>query len=202
MKNPFALTVIALLGALSLSATAEDRPGVDAVMTAVTSPGKATIAEQAKITATVEAIDVQQRRVILRGPKGKAIALTVGPDVRNLDQVKVGDRVVVRYVQALTLTLQKNGTNLRGRTETEGAARSPAGDLPGGAVGQQVEVIADVIAVNAKTHMVTLRGPQQQVDLKVRDAKQLQMVKVGDQVKAVYTEALALSVEPMAPAKK
>ena len=202
MKNPFALTVIALLGALSLSATAEDRPGVDAVMTAVTSPGKATIAEQAKITATVEAIDVQQRRVILRGPKGKAIALTVGPDVRNLDQVKVGDRVVVRYVRPDADPAEERNQSARQNRNRGRGALAGQTKMSGGAVGQQVEVIADVIAVNAKTHMVTLRGPQQQVDLKVRDAKQLQMVKVGDEVKAVYTEALALSVEPMAPAKK
>jgi hypothetical protein len=69
-------------------------------------------------------------------------------------------------------------------------------------VGEQVEVTADVIAVNAKTQTVTLRGPKQVVDLKVRDPEQLKLIKVGDQIQAVYTQALALSVEPAAPAKK
>jgi hypothetical protein len=44
--------------------------------------------------------------------------------------------------------------------------------------------------------MVTLRGTEYEVDLKIRDPEQLKMIKVGDQVHAVYTEAVALSVEP------
>jgi hypothetical protein len=40
------------------------------------------------------------------------------------------------------------------------------------------------------------------VQLKVPDPGQFKLVKVGDQIQAVYTEAVALSVEPAAPAKK
>jgi len=36
----------------------------------------------------------------------------------------------------------------------------------------------------------------------VPDPKQFALVKVGDQIQATYTEALALSVEAAAPAKK
>ena len=56
-------------------------------------------------------------------------------------------------------------------------------------VAQQVEVTADVIAVNTKTKMVTLKGPKQTVDLKVQDPGQLKLIKVGDQIQAVYTQA-------------
>jgi hypothetical protein len=44
--------------------------------------------------------------------------------------------------------------------------------------------------------VVTLRGPDESVDLKVRDPEQFKLIKVGDQVKGVYTEAMAVSVEP------
>jgi Cu/Ag efflux protein CusF len=49
-----------------------------------------------------------------------------------------------------------------------------------------------------------LRGPQGNlVDLNVRDPEQLKHIKKGDQVRAVYTEALAVAVEPTpAPARK
>jgi Cu/Ag efflux protein CusF len=50
--------------------------------------------------------------------------------------------------------------------------------------------------VNPKRQTVTLRGPKQTVTLKVRDPKQLKLVKAGDQVEATYTEAAAISVEP------
>ena len=58
---------------------------------------------------------------------------------------------------------------------------------------------ADVTAVDAKTQTITLRGPQRTVELRVPDKKQFEGVKVGDQVEARYTEAVAVS---MLPAKK
>lgn len=60
-------------------------------------------------------------------------------------------------------------------------------------------IIADVVAVDRHTKTVTLRGPRgHTVDLHVEDPERLKRVKKGDQVKAVYTEALAISVEPAA----
>jgi Cu/Ag efflux protein CusF len=45
--------------------------------------------------------------------------------------------------------------------------------------------------------VVTLRGPEGHfVDLQVQDPAQLKRIKPGDQVQAVYTEALAIMVEP------
>ena len=53
-----------------------------------------------------------------------------------------------------------------------------------------------MIAIDQKTHMVTLRGPKQEVDLYVADPAQLKLIKVGDQIEAEYTQALAIAVEP------
>ena len=127
------------------------------------------------------------RQVTLKGPRGNVFALTVDPQVRNLEQVKVGDQVVVRYFEALSLTLKKDGKELRSSTEQTDSVRTPEGDRPGGAVAREVEVTADVIAVNAKTQTVTLKGPKQIVDLKIPDKGQFKLVKVGDQIQAVYT---------------
>ena len=157
-------------------------------------PGTGTITSAVKISARVEAIDKAQRQVTLKGPKGNVRTVTAGPEVRNFDQINVGDMVVVRYVEELTLTLKKDGKELRSNTEVTDGARAKAGEKPAGIVGRQVEVTADVIAVDAKTQTLTLKGPNRTVELKVPDPKQFKMVKVGDQIQAVYTEALALSV--------
>ncbi|RZL90902.1 MAG: hypothetical protein EOP82_14290 [Variovorax sp.] len=79
--------------------------------------------------------------------------------------------------------------------------RSAIGESPDGAVSQQIDVTAEVFAVNPKTQTLTLRGPKQVLDLKVGDPEQFKLVKVGDHVQAVYTEALALALEPAAPRK-
>lgn len=203
MNQPCSCLVAAAVtvaGALSFPVVAQ-QPAAGTAMLAASAPGKATIAQITKVSASVEAIDLKTRQVTLKGPKGRVFDLAVGPDVRNLEQVKVGDKVVVGYVEALSLTLKKDGKELRSNTSATDGARSAAGERPAGVVAQQIEVTADVIAVDAKTQTVTLRGPKQTVDLKVPDPKQFALIKVGDQIQAVYSQAVALSVEPAAVAK-
>ena len=48
--------------------------------------------------------------------------------------------------------------------------------------------------MNPGAQTVTLRGPKRTVDLFINDPAQLQNVKVGDFVEAVYVEAIALTV--------
>ena len=80
--------------------------------------------------------------------------------------------------------------------------RSEPGARPGGAVAEHVTVTADVIGVDAKTHTVRLRGPQQTVDLYVEDPEQLKLIKVGDQIEAEYRRRSRSRSKPVAPAKK
>ena len=203
MKQRNSILLLAtVLGALALPASAQQNPNDTSTLTKETSPGKGTLMQTHRVVATVEAVDAAKGHVTLKGPKGNILDLAVGPEVRNLAQLKIGDKVVVRYIEALTLTLKKDGKELRSSKSTSDAVRSAPGALPGGAVAEHVKVTADVIAVNAKAHTVRLRGPQQTVDLYVEDPKQLKLVKVGDQVEAEYTEAVALTVEPVAAAKK
>jgi Cu/Ag efflux protein CusF len=190
----------ALLGALCLPALAQPAPTSAALV--ASAPGKALLARTVKVTGTIEAVDGASRQITVKGPKGNLAVLAVGAEVRNFDQLKVGDRVVAQYVEALSLTLKKDGKELRSSSTAKDGARAPAGDKPAGAVARQIEVTADVIAVDAKTQVVMLRGPKQTVELKVPDRQQFKAIKVGDQIQAVYTEAVALSVEPAAPAKK
>jgi hypothetical protein len=119
--------------------------------------------------------------------------------VRNFDQIKVGDRVVVKYVEALTLELKKTKAPLDAKGEVA-AARAAPGARPAGAVGREITVLADVVNVDPKKSIISLKGPRGNiVDLKVQNPDQFKVVKKGDQVEAVYTEALAIAVTP-APA--
>ena len=195
------LAVSALFGALALPAVAQKSGGDTAGATMESSPGKATLRHERQIVATVEEVDAAKRTVTLKGPKGNVVPLTVGPEVRNLAQVKVGDQVRVRYAEALSLTLKKDGKELRSAKGASETARAPVGATPAGAVGEQITVIADVIAIDAKTHQVTLKGPNRTVDLHVQDPEQLKLIKVGDQIEAVYTQAVAVTVEPVAAKK-
>ena len=187
------LTIAALAAASILASQAAAQTGAAVVGKG---PGVAAAAQTVKITATITAIDATTRDVTLKGPQGREVVVTAGPEVRNFAQMKVGDKVDVEYAEALTLELKKGGGMPVAKTETAGAARAKPGEQPAGMVGRQVTVVADVVAVDKDKQMVTLKGPKQTVDLKVRDPKQLALIAKGDQVEAVYTEAVAVTVEP------
>lgn len=194
---------VALVAAGTVPAFAQ-KPAATGGSVMETSPGKGTVTNVVKVTASVEAIDAAKRTVTLKGPEGKVTTITAGPAVKNFDQIKVGDSVVVGYIEALTLELKKGGTAIRQRTERDMGVAAKPGERPAGAIGTETTVIADVIAVDAKRQVVTLKGPERTVELKLRDPKQFNLVKVGDQVEATYTEAVAISVEaaPKAAGKK
>lgn len=159
-------------------------------------PGKVTVADTVKATATVEAIDAAKRLVTLKGPDGNTLVVHAGPEVKNFAQIKVGDLVVVTYKEALTLELKKGGGAMREKTERETMAAAKPGERPAATGIRQVTVIADVIALDAKKQTVRLRGPTRMIDLKVRDPEQFKLISVGDQIEATFTEAAAISVEP------
>lgn len=188
--------VAATLAALTGSAGAQAPTGSATV--AASKPGQVALADAVQVAATVQAVDKAKRLVTLQGPEGNVFIVQAGPDVKNFDQIKVGDQVVARYIEALTLTLKKGTGAVRERIEREDAVAAKPGERPGAAAGRQVTVIADVVGVDAKRQTVRLRGPQRIVDLKVRDPEQFKLIKVGDQVEATFTEAIALAVEPAA----
>ncbi|HET7032584.1 MAG TPA: hypothetical protein VFJ48_05625 [Casimicrobiaceae bacterium] len=161
-----------------------------------TAPGKAAAVETMKVSATITAIDKATRDVTLKGPQGNEITVTAGPEVKNFDQLKVGDKVDLNYIEALTLELKKGGGLVVQRTEKVGAAGAKPGEKPAGAVGRQVTVVADVVAVDPAKQVITLKGPQRTVDLKIRDPEQFKRIAKGDQVEATYTQAVALEVMP------
>lgn len=197
MQHRYEPLVVALSLTLAAGTVAAQTPPAPAAGGVVaTAPGKAAAAEVVKIAATVTAIDKASRAITLKGAKGNELSVIAGPEVKNFDQIRVGDMVSLEYVEALSLELKKGGGAAVARTEKAGAAAAKPGEKPAGAVGRQVTVVADVVDVNAQTHVVTLKGPQRTVELKVRDPEQFKLIKKGDQVEATFTEAMAIMVTP------
>ena len=56
-------------------------------------PGKASVEHTVDVTATITAIDKTTRDITLKGPKGNWVVVTAGPEVKNFDQIDVGDKV-------------------------------------------------------------------------------------------------------------
>lgn len=194
---------LAIAAAFPLVSTAQQKaqPAPPQVSGAVgTAPGAAMAVAYMTVSATVEAVDKATRTVSLKGPKGNVVDVVASEEVRNFDQIKKGDTLTVKYAEALTLELKKDGKAV-GRSETEAMKRSQPGQKPGGAARRDVTIAAEVVNVDAAAKTVSLKGPKGNVvDLNVQDPEQLKLVKKGDKVEATYTQALAISMEGAAPA--
>ena len=187
--------VIAIVIASAVASPAGAQSGG---VVAETAPGKAGVAQTVKITATITAIDKATRDVTLKGPQGNEVVVTAGPDVKNFDNMKVGDQVNAQYVEALTLELKKGGGTTVARSDQGGVLEAKPGQKPGGVAGRQATIVADVVDVNPAKQSITLRGPERTVELVVSDPAQFKLIAKGDQVEAKYTQALAIAVEPAA----
>jgi len=58
-----------------------------------------------RITGRVQLVQPKQRSVVITGPRGKSAPFKVARDVKNLQQLKPGDLVVVNYTDTLTVGL-------------------------------------------------------------------------------------------------
>lgn len=170
---------------------------------AASAPGKVGMAQTVEVSATITAIDKATRGITLKGPQGDEVKIVAGPEVKNFDQLKVGDVVKMKYMESLALELKKGGGLKVEKTEQAGGASAKPGEKPAGVVGRQITVVGDVIKLDAATQTITVKGPERTVQLKARDPEQFKLVAVGDQIQATYTEAMAIAVTPVAkPAAK
>lgn len=163
-------------------------------------PKPVEVEDAVQVKATVEAIDLANRLVTIRGPEGNAVTLEVSPDVRNLPQVKVGDQVVVSYYAAIAAEFKEPGEGVKGVQEDIGAGRAELGERPGGIVGRQVKATVIIESVDAKSNTVSFTGPYgmlRTIAVQDPDAQAfIKKLKKGDEVELTYTEAVAISVEP------
>jgi hypothetical protein len=163
-------------------------------------PEPVTVTQAVQATATVEAVDYAKRLVTLRDAKGNQTVVQAGPEVRNLAQVKAGDRVVVRYQEAIMAEVVKPGTGTPGIERSGGAARAAPGERPYAGAVEQVRTTVKVYAVDTIANVVEVTGPRgYNRRIKVMDPKAREFIrglKPGDEVEVTFTEALAISVEP------
>ena len=162
---------------------ASDKPSISATQTV-------------KITAVVEAIDLETRQVTLRGPEGNSRTITVSEDARNLDQVAPGDTVNAEYLQNLTIEVFANDGMAPGAGSMSAVKRASEGEMPGMTAMDTTIVTATVEAIDIEANTFKLKWPEGIVkDDVARDPEKLKKADVGNLVVVSYTEAIAVVVE-------
>jgi hypothetical protein len=151
-------------------------------------------------TATVEAIDQASRVVKLRTEDGKTSTIVVDPEVRNLPQVKVGDKIVVSYYEALAAEVKKPGEGVKGVEADVSSVRSQPGEKPGGGAGVMMRTTVTIESVDTTFNTVSFKrqdGQSRTVAVESPEGREfIKGLKKGDEVEVAYTEALAIEVKP------
>lgn len=147
--------------------------------------------------AVVESVNTQSRQVLLRGEEGRMLSIVAGPEVRNLEQLAVGDVVRIDYYESVSVSMADPSDN----SPPEGAVvstRAPEGATPGAASAASVRMIVEFISYNPQTAVATFRGPDGSVrTAQVNPALQdfAAGLQPGDRVDLTMTEAVAVSIE-------
>lgn len=192
MKRTMLLVAAAMLAA-PFAAHAQNQP--QSLTVVERAPGAGAVSEALQLQGKIKSVDKKRRSVVIVGPNGNELQMNLSDEVRNFDQIRVGDLVTLTMMQAVALELRKVANNgVRERIERDNTVAAKPGEKPGVMVERSVQVVANVVAINPKAQTVTLRGAKRTLELAVGDPAMLQNVKVGDQVEGVYREAVALTV--------
>jgi hypothetical protein len=157
----------------------------------------ATAADVTSFTAKVVAVNHAKRTVTLVGPMGKEETFKVGPEVQNLNQVRRGDKLVIKYLEAVSVSLDTNVVGRSKTVTTSAPVTAPAGAKPGVAQARQTVITASVDSIDTATNHILVQGPEgRYVEVKVKDPAVMKTVKVGDKIVLTYTEAIVVDVKP------
>jgi len=162
-------------------------------------PGGAYTSTLTRTRATVTAIDPATREVTIQGDHGP-VTIQVGPDVKNFNNLKVGDRVNISYYQGTAAQLVKGGKTVKDPAVSTFAQGNSSGLRPSGLVGASATVTVKIQDVNlptntvaftrsdGTTHIVQVKSPEMQSFLRE--------LKRGDTVQVTFTDSVAVEILP------
>jgi hypothetical protein len=198
-KLKLVMTLLApavLLTLSSCSSTSQNSSNDAMGNAAVASDGAhaGVVIDSVTATATVDSVNATNREVVLRREDGSLTSYICGPDVRNFDQIEVGDRVNVTLADELAVALVK-GSVPPASVQSTVVVRAPVGAKPGGKVIDTVGFTARVVTVDYEQRLVTLLMPDgRNKTVKVGPDINLANVNPGDDVGVRLTRAMIITV--------
>jgi hypothetical protein len=114
----------------------------------------------------------------------------------NLKAAKVGDPVVTRFYEVVTIRKKKPDETAPSFSLKGGIATAKPGRVPGAVAEAKASVVVSVTAIDETNGTVTVKAPDGTVEtVKARNPKNLKQLKVGDELVVTLERAMAISVE-------
>jgi len=140
-------------------------------------------------------VDKKTRTITFKNKEGES-KFVAGPEITNFPQIKKGDHLNVSYELGIAIELIKTkSTGIRSKVETESITNSKAGEKPAEKITNTTTIIADIVSVDRDKKLVSVKGPSGKVTtVFVKNPSLLNDVAVGEQVKVIYSDAMAASI--------
>lgn len=150
--------------------------------TILTIHGKIVEVNQAKKSVTLEA-------------NGRRVAFRV-ENPTNLQAAKVGEPVVVRYLEVVSVRKKRPDEQVPAVSVKEGLSTAQPGGTPGAVAERHSTVLVTVADVDVPNGTITIKGPDGSTEkAKVKDPKVLSRIKAGDELVVTVSIATAISLE-------
>lgn len=156
-------------------------------------------AQSVEKTLTVQEVDQASRLIALKDPEGNMVTVKASDQVKNLGQIKPGDRVNVSYYQSMAVDLVLPGEERPTEVSTTQSSAKP-GMAPAGTMTRQASKTVEILSVDPYKKAIAFRdvdGRWREVSVNKPELQHfLTDLKKGDKVQVTSTEALAVSVQP------
>jgi hypothetical protein len=148
-------------------------------------------------SAEIVAINQETREVTLSGDDGQTVTFTARDEVRNLAQVKAGDRVFAEMYEEVSISVHANPDQLQpAAAEMAATERTKAGEMPGAAAMDTVVISAVVEDINIENNTFKLKMSDGMVrEFVAQDPGNLKRSKVGDLVIIGVSQAFGIVVQ-------
>jgi len=204
MNNKLAAAALLLAGALGLASCTSEKKAEPAssappqsVRTVAVQAGEAggVVEDAFTVSARVSDLDRPSRHITLTASDGTKTTFTAGPQIRNFDQLLVGDKVNATFTERLVVFVRSSSEE-PSVTHAAALATAPKGAKPGAMVAEMYEIVASVKSIDSANRTATLQFSDGQTrTVHVRPDVDLSRYKVGDSVVIRVTSALSVLVE-------
>jgi len=183
LKSEFVAALLAVVLTLPAAVCAQaDKPG-------------AIVAEAVETVVVVREVNYEARTVIFETPRHELVTMMVPPQAQNLDQVYVGAKFRVRYLQSVAVYISPTGGQ-PDAVEDSTMQLAEKGATPEGVIVNVKHIQARVDEIDYTARTVVLTGPEgNQLKVTVDDrVERFAEIRAGDIVVVRYTEGLAMKM--------
>lgn len=140
-------------------------------------------------------VDGKTRTITFKNKEG-VTKFVAGPEITNFAQIKTGNHLSVSYELAVAIELIKTkSTGIRSKVEVESVSNSKVGDKPSEKINDTTTIVADIVSVDRDKKLVSVKGPSGKITtVIVKNPALLRDVAVGEQVRVIYSDAMAASI--------